>query len=327
MIKIEKLFKSFDGFSVLKNIDLSINKGDVFGIIGKSGSGKSTLLRCINGIESFEKGSLFINEIEINSLSDSELRKLKKKIGMVYQSFSLLTQLNVYDNVALPMRCWGYSNKEIEERVDYLLELVGLSDKKITRSTLLSGGQQQRVAIARALALDPDILLCDEATSALDPKTTKNILRLLRDINKNLGITLIVVTHEMDVIKSITDKVAIIEDGLVKDVGITSEIFFEMPPSLERLLAEDINLYDHDGIALQIFFSNSGDSTILSKLSRKFDFDVQILGGDFIADASSIMMDYLTISVPESIYEELVEYLHDHEIIWKRINIGDSNVI
>ena len=184
MIRIKGVNKYFGNTQVLKNINVEINKGEIFGLVGHSGAGKSTLLRCINGLESYEDGSITVNNKEIKDLTSKELREFRKDLGMIFQHFSLLERLNVYENVALPLECWGYSKEEINKKVDELLRLVGLENKAKDKPKHLSGGQKQRVAIARALALNPNILLCDEATSALDPNTTKSILSLLRDINK-----------------------------------------------------------------------------------------------------------------------------------------------
>ena len=221
MIRIKGVNKYFGNTQVLKNINVEINKGEIFGLVGHSGAGKSTLLRCINGLESYEDGSITVNNKEIKDLTSKELREFRKDLGMIFQHFSLLERLNVYENVALPLVCWGYSKEEINKKVDELLRLVGLENKAKNKPKHLSGGQKQRVAIARALALNPNILLCDEATSALDPNTTKSILSLLRDINKKLGITIIIVTHQMEVVKEVCNKVAILKDGKVLECGDT----------------------------------------------------------------------------------------------------------
>ena len=215
MIRIKGVNKYFGNTQVLKNINVEINKGEIFGLVGHSGAGKSTLLRCINGLESYEDGSITVNNKEIKDLTSKELREFRKDLGMIFQHFSLLERLNVYENVALPLECWGYSKEWINKKVDELLRLVGLENKAKNKPKHLSGGQKQRVAIARALALNPNILLCDEATSALDPNTTKSILSLLRDINKKLGITIIIVTHN-DAIKNMADRVITLRDGRIR---------------------------------------------------------------------------------------------------------------
>lgn len=229
--------KIFDGnVEVLKNINFNIEKGDIYGLVGRSGAGKSTLLRCINGLISYDTGSLKVYDKEINLFSERELREFRKKIGMIFQHFSLIERRSVYHNIAIPMECWGYKEKKIRERVMNLLNLVGLEEKADVRPRQLSGGQKQRVAIARALAMKPDILLCDEATSALDPNTTNAILELLYKINQEMGITIVMVTHQMDVVRRICRNMAIIENGTAEIKGNVEEIFKDDPPQLKRLL-------------------------------------------------------------------------------------------
>ena len=215
MIKIKNLNKYYGDVQILKNVDMEISKGEIFGIIGHSGAGKSTLLRCINGLEDYRDGSLTVEGQEVKGLNEKEIRELRKDLGMIFQHFSLLERKTVFENVALPLECFKYPKEEIEKKVMNLLELVGLADKKDAKPRNLSGGQKQRVAIARALALEPKVLLCDEATSALDPNTTKSILALLQDINEKLNITIILVTHQMEVVKQICTKVAVMELSLI----------------------------------------------------------------------------------------------------------------
>ena len=225
MIEINHLCKSFGTLEVLKDISLTVKTGEIYGLVGRSGAGKSTLLRCINGLENYDSGSLKIDGTEIRDLSKQEIRELRKGIGMIFQQFSLIERRSVYKNVALPMKCWKYDKERIDKRVHELLELVDIADKINDRPSVLSGGQKQRVAIARALALDSNLLLCDEATSALDPKTTRDILRLIQDINKRLGITVVVITHEMKVIEEICSRVAILDHGNLAETGTVEEVF------------------------------------------------------------------------------------------------------
>lgn len=213
MIEILNLQKFYGDTKVLRDINVEIDKGDIYGLLGVSGAGKSTLLRCINGLESYEAGSLKVNDVEVKNLNEKELRAFRKNIGMIFQQFSLLERKTVYENVALPMECWGYKKQDIDKKVKELLELVELGDKIKSKPKELSGGQKQRVAIARALTLDPQILLCDEATSALDPSITNSILELLKKINRELGITIVVVTHQMNVVKQVCNKMAILSKG------------------------------------------------------------------------------------------------------------------
>lgn len=229
MIKLENLYKTFNTSSgaveALKDINLTIEDGDIFGIIGMSGAGKSTLVRTINLLEKPTSGSVYFNDTEISSLSDKELRAIRRKITMIFQGFNLLMQRNCLRNVCFPLELSGVPKSEAKAKALELLDLVGLKDKASAFPAQLSGGQQQRVAIARALATNPDVLLCDEATSALDPKTTNSILDLISDINAKLGITVIVITHQMSVVESICKNVAILENGSVVESGRVEEVF------------------------------------------------------------------------------------------------------
>ena len=224
MIRIKGVNKYFGNTQVLKNINVEINKGEIFGLVGHSGAGKSTLLRCINGLESYEDGSITVNNKEIKDLTSKELREFRKDLGMIFQHFSLLERLNVYENVALPLECWGYSKEEINKKVDELLRLVGLENKAKNKPKHLSGGQKQRVAIARALALNPNILLCDEATSALDPISTNKMEELMDQLKKQY--TVVIVTHNMQQAGRIADKTAFFLSGEVVEYGKTEDIFY-----------------------------------------------------------------------------------------------------
>ena len=229
MIKLSKIEKIYKGASenvhALKGIDLNIERGEIYGIIGLSGAGKSTLVRCINMLERPTAGEVIVDGKNMMQLSESELRDARKNIGMIFQHFNLLSSATVYENIAFPLTLSKTPAAEIEKKVLPLLELVGLSDKANQYPAQLSGGQKQRVGIARALASDPKILLCDEATSALDPQTTKSILALIKDINKKLKLTVVVITHEMQVIKEICDKVAVISDGVIAERGSVLDVF------------------------------------------------------------------------------------------------------
>ena len=229
MIKFENVIKSFESearvVEAVKNVNLHIEKGKICGIIGFSGAGKSTLVRCINLLERPSSGKVFIDNTEITALSEKELRKKRKEIGMIFQQFNLFASRNVFDNVAYPLKYSGMKKEDIRKKVDSLLELVGLSDKAKAYPSQLSGGQKQRVAIARALANDPKILLSDESTSALDPQTTRSILKLLKELNEKLGITIVVITHEMQVVKEICHKVAVMEKGEVVEEGDVFTVF------------------------------------------------------------------------------------------------------
>ncbi len=219
MIKINSIYKTFSSkehtIDALDNVNLYIEQGKITGIIGASGAGKSTLLRVINRLEEQTSGEVFINDKDISKLNNYELRKLRQKVSMIFQHFNLLWSRNVKQNIALPLEIAGVSKKEIDERVANLIDLVGLNGRENSYPSMLSGGQKQRVGIARALANNPDILLCDEATSALDPETTNSILELLLDINKKFGITIVLITHEMGVVKKICDHVVVMKEGRV----------------------------------------------------------------------------------------------------------------
>ena len=229
MIKLLQVEKTYEGAAgpvkALKGINLEIKRGEIYGIIGLSGAGKSTLIRCINMLERPTAGKVVVDGQELTAMNDKQLRDVRKGIGMIFQHFNLLSSATVYENIAFPLRLAGADEKKISEKVTPLLELVGLKDKAGQYPAQLSGGQKQRVGIARALASDPKVLLCDEATSALDPQTTKAILELIRDINKKLQLTVVLITHEMQVIKEICDKVAVIENGVIAEEGTVQSPF------------------------------------------------------------------------------------------------------
>ncbi|EKQ55534.1 MULTISPECIES: ATP-binding cassette domain-containing protein [unclassified Clostridium] len=229
MINVTNVSKTFNTptgkVEVLKNIQFGIHRGDIFGIIGFSGAGKSTLIRCLNGLEKPDSGSIVIGENEITKLNRSELRNARKKIGMIFQQFNLFDSRTVYENIAFPLEISGYRKDKIKSRVEEILELVELSEKRDSYPLQLSGGQKQRVGIARALANEPDVLLSDEATSALDPQTTFSILELLRNINKRLNLTIVIITHELDVLRYCTNNMVVLEDGRIVETGDTENLF------------------------------------------------------------------------------------------------------
>lgn len=238
MIEIKQLYKSYGELEVLKDINLTVNTGEIYGLVGRSGAGKSTLLRCINGLENYQSGSLKIDGTEMKDLSKTQLREFQKEIGMIFQHFSLVERRNVYKNIALPMVCWKYKKEDIDKRVQELAKLVEISDKLYDRPKMLSGGQKQRVAIARVLSMNANLLLCDEATSALDPNTTQSVLNLLRELNQKLGITIVVVTHQMEVVRQICDTISILENGKISASGNVKEIFLKKTTSIIRVIGE-----------------------------------------------------------------------------------------
>ena len=318
MIKISNLNKYYGNTKILSDVNIHMQKGEIFGIIGHSGAGKSTLLRCINRLETYEDGSILVEDKEVKDLSENELRFLRKDLGMIFQHFSLLERKTVFENVALPLECFKYSKEEINKRVDELLKLVGIDDKKNQKPRNLSGGQKQRVAIARALALNPKVLLCDEATSALDPNTTKSILNLLQDINKKLKITIIMVTHQMEVIKQICSRVAIMEGGKVLEIGDTEELFLQNSKNLQKLVGEeDIVLPKGTNIRI-IFPKEISNDSIITSMARNLDIDFSIICGKLEKYREDILGS-LIINVSSEHKEKIKKYLDEKEVRWEEI--------
>lgn len=277
MIEITGLGKYFGDHKVLSDISLSVGKGDVFGIVGHSGAGKSTLLRCLNGLEGYSEGSVKVKGREVKDLNDVELKQLRRDMGMIFQNFNLMNRKNVFENIMFPLKVWGTPKAEAEARVNELLELVGLSAKRDEKVRNLSGGQKQRVGIARALALNPEILLCDEATSALDPKTTISILELLMDINQKLNVTIIAVTHQMEVVKMICNKVIILDGGRVVDSGDTDKLFLAPGPELRKLITDDYAVIPR-GTNIRLMFPREiANEGIVSKMARELGIDFSIV--------------------------------------------------
>ena len=245
MIEIKDLSKIYNTahgeFKAIENVNLTIEDGDIFGIIGMSGAGKSTLVRCINLLERPTSGQILIDGRDITGLKGKELLQLRRTIGMIFQRFNLLMQRTVEENVAYPLEICGYSKEERKKRVAELLEIVDLTSKAKNYPVQLSGGQQQRVSIARALANNPPILLCDEPTSALDTLTTNSLLELLKDINKKMGVTIIVITHEMSVVNKICNKVAVINDAHIIEEGYTKDVFAAPKEEMTRMLLKEIS--------------------------------------------------------------------------------------
>ncbi|EPY6472423.1 methionine ABC transporter ATP-binding protein [Clostridium sporogenes] len=316
MIEVSNLKKIIKDKVILEDINLSIKEGEVFGIVGHSGAGKSTLLRCLNGLESYEEGRIKINGEEIEKLSKKQLRILRKDLGMIFQSFNLLKRKNVFQNIALPLEIWGMSKNEINNRVKELLKLVDLEDKAYVKPHNLSGGQKQRVAIARALALETKILLCDEATSALDPKTTKDILNLLKDINGKLGITIVIVTHQMEVIKEICERVAIMDKGKIKSLGFSEELFLSPDKHLKKLLGEN-EVLPKDGVNIKIFFTKElSNESIITTMARELDMDISIVWGKLEKFRENVLGN-LVINVSKENKEKICDYLSLKSIVWE----------
>ena len=316
MIKLTSVKKNFGHVEVLKDISIEINEGEIYGLIGHSGAGKSTLLRCINGLESYDNGSVNVMGKEIKSLNKNELRAFRKDLGMIFQNFNLLNRKTVYKNIALPLEVWNYDKDKIKDRVLELLKLVDLEDKVNSKPGQLSGGQKQRVAIARALALNPKILLCDEATSALDPKTTKDILALLNKINKELGITIVVVTHQMEVVKEICEKVALLEDGILVAKGAVEEVFLKPGISIKKFLGEEENdTLPTSGVNIRILFpSKCSESAIITRMARELEIDFSIVGGKLEKFREDVLGS-LVINIDKSQKDMVLSYLEDKDII------------
>ncbi|ADK13542.1 MULTISPECIES: methionine ABC transporter ATP-binding protein [Clostridium] len=316
MIDINNVGKSFNNKSVLKSINLHIQEGEIFGIVGHSGAGKSTLLRCLNGLESYDAGSIKVMGKEVKDLKGKEIRTFRKNLGMIFQNFNLLNRKNVYDNISLPLEVWGLEKSKIKTRVKELLNLVGLSDKAKSMPSELSGGQKQRVAIARALALNPSILLCDEATSALDPNTTKSILELLRKINNEFKITIVVVTHQMEVIKEICSKIAIIDEGEIKTSGNVEEIFLKPGKNLKKLLGNDSLLPD-EGINIRIFFPKEiSQDNLITSMAIDLNIKFSIVWGKLERFRSDVLGS-LVINVNDKDKESICNYLSSKNVNWE----------
>lgn len=277
MIIVDDLCKNYDELEVLKGVSLHIEKGSIHGLVGISGAGKSTLLRSINGIEDFDSGSLRVMGQDVQNLNKRELSLFRRDIGMIFQNFALMERKNVYQNIAFPLECWNVDQSEIAEKVDNLLDMVGISEKKKEKPRNLSGGQRQRVAIARALALEPKILLCDEATSGLDPQTTNNILKLLLKINNELGITMVVVTHEMEVAKTLCDSISIMADGLIVETNNVERVFASQSEALKQLIGTNTFPVEGQREVLRLFLSSEifGQSILNNLTCAGFDYRLE----------------------------------------------------
>lgn len=330
---IEKIYDSPSGpVRAIKDISLHINRGEIYGIIGLSGAGKSTLVRCINLLERPTSGKVTVDGQDITAMSESQLRQARKSIGMIFQHFNLLSSATVYENVAFPLRLVNTPREKIDKKVTELLELVGLADKANQYPSQLSGGQKQRVGIARALASEPKILLCDEATSALDPQTTKAILQLIRDINAKLKLTVVVITHEMQVIKDICDKVAVIDKGVIAEKGNVLDVFTNPQQPITKefisvLLSNDlpvgfrereVHQEQFSGSILLIritFIGESANEPVISRLIKNFDLNVGILFGS-LDDIKGVPFGRLIISLDGRQLEiqEALEYVQKQNL-------------
>lgn len=322
MIEFKNVTKNFDGLLALNNVSFTIPSACIFGIVGKSGAGKSTLLRTINRLEEIDEGQILIDGVDITSLKGKELLKMRKNIGMIFQSFSLMQTKSVYNNIALPLQTYGYSKSEIKNKVEYLAEVVGIKEKLKEKPRNLSGGQCQRVAIARALALNPKILLCDEATSALDPQTTKSILKLLLEIKNKFDITIVMVTHQMEVVKEVCDRIAILNDGILQEEGYTDELFTNSSIAMKELTDEE-EIVPVTGVNIKISFpKESSEEPIITMMARELDIDFSIVWGKLEKFKDSILGS-LIINIDENNLEEVTKYLKAKNIIFNVVEKGE----
>ncbi|QII81797.1 methionine ABC transporter ATP-binding protein [Jeotgalibaca arthritidis] len=337
MIDLKDVSVIFQGdkqkkIKAVQNVSLHVNKGDVYGIVGYSGAGKSTLVRTINLLQRPTSGKVVINKKVITDLSEKELRQARKKIGMIFQHFNLMGSRTIFDNVAFPLKRSKLTKSQISKKVLELLDLVGLGDKADAYPSQLSGGQKQRVAIARALANDPEILLCDEATSALDPKTTSSILELLKKLNKDLGLTIVIITHEMQVVKEICNKVAVMEDGHVIEEGSLLEIFTSpqnqltkdfintathVDQGIDTVLAHPtlLNLKENDVLAKLSFVGGSTSEPLIAKLNNSFQVQGNILFGNVeILQETPVGTLLLVLSGSTEKIAEAIDYLQSNDV-------------
>ncbi|WP_209512780.1 methionine ABC transporter ATP-binding protein [Sedimentibacter acidaminivorans] len=318
---LEKKYISKDNIvTALNGINLDINEGDICGIIGMSGAGKSTLVRCINYLEKPTNGSVIIENKNLSSLNDKELRKVRQNIGMIFQQFNLLLQRNVEDNICFPLEISGMNKNECGKRAEELLKLVGLADKRKSYPSQLSGGQKQRVAIARALSTNPKILLCDEATSALDPTTTRSILSLLKEINKKLGITIVIITHEMSVVEEICDYVAIVDNGSLVEHGAVEEVFSH--PKTDA--AKKLVYHNNSSVAEMnskrciriVFDGKSSYEPVIANMVLECKAQVNILFAD-TRDINGKAFGQMVLQLPEDnlLADKIIYYLKDKKVV------------
>lgn len=332
LFNINKIFhQGTNAIHALTNINLHVPQGQIYGVIGASGAGKSTLIRCVNMLERPTSGEVFIDGQALTDLSEKELIFTRRTIGMIFQHFNLLSSRNVFDNIALPLELDNTPRAKIHQRVTELLKLVGLANKKDAYPASLSGGQKQRVAIARALANSPKVLLCDEATSALDPATTISILELLKDINRRLGLTILLITHEMDVVKRICDQVAIISEGRLIEQDSVSEVFshpktpiaqnfikstlvLDIPEDYQRRL-QMAPAADLSPLLKMEFTGKLVDAPLISMVARKFNIDINILSSqiDYSGGVKFGFMLAELHGLDEDI-EKSITFLEEHHV-------------
>ena len=328
MIELLNLTKSFKTknktIHALSDVSLTVEKGEIFGVIGTSGAGKSTLIRCVNLLEKPNEGKVIVDNIELTKLSDAQLTLERRKIAMIFQHFNLLSSRTVFDNIAFPLELEGKSKSAIKEKVNSLLDLVGLNDKAKDYPANLSGGQKQRVAIARALANDPKVLLCDEATSALDPATTKSILKLLKSINQKLNLTILLITHEMEVIKTICDKVAVIDHGKLAEQGNVEQIFTNTKQEITKgfiqsslnvelplVYQNSLSKIENNNPLVKFFINGNDDqSFVISNLFEKFQVKAKVISAQ-LEYVGNLSFGVLLVELQGEKINEALAYLEN----------------
>lgn len=333
MIQLQNVVKKYqtakNSILAVDDVSLTIQEGEIFGIIGYSGAGKSTLIRLLNGLEMPTGGSIQVGGFEMSAIRGKELRQARQKVSMIFQHFNLLWSRTVKQNIAFPLEIAGVPKKDRERKVNELIELVGLSGRENAYPSQLSGGQKQRVGIARALANDPEVLLCDEATSALDPETTDSILKLLTDINKRLGLTVVLITHEMNVIRKICHRVAVMEAGKVVEMGKVLDVFqspqaeitkrflsqVTEPEAAKEAMASIRKEYPDGQLIKLVFVGERTEQPVLAELIRRFELDVNIVQGN-ISHTQEGAYGTLILQLvgAKELIQEAIQYLHQQEV-------------
>ena len=335
MIRLENVTKEFkvkgNTVTAVNDVSLEINKGEIFGIIGFSGAGKSTLVRCMNLLEIPTSGAVYFNDNDLIKASSKELRTYRRQMGMIFQQFNLLEQRTVLGNVLYPLELAGINKAEAKEKARKLLDIVGLNEKENAYPSQLSGGQKQRVAIARALATDPEVLLCDEATSALDPLTTRGVLDLIKKINKEMGVTIVVITHEMKVVEQICDRVAIMNKGVVEEIGYVKEIFVNPKSETSRKLVfsgEGKNEVKTDRRCIRIVFDGiSSYEPVIADLILKTGVKLNILGAN-TEDIGGVAYGQMLIERPDDKTVEVIKkYLDDKSLKYEEIDTNEKSEV
>jgi len=323
MLSVKNLTKTYPTkqglLYALKNVSVEINKGEIFGFIGLSGAGKTSLARCISSLEKADSGEILLEGVDITKQKGAVLRKTRKKMGFVFQHFNLLMNSTVFENIAFPLRIAVKSREMINTRVNELLELVGLSDKSDAYPATLSGGQKQRVGIARALAAEPQLVICDEATSALDPDTTKSILALIKQIGAKTGVTFLVITHEMDVIKELCTHVAVMEDGEIIEQGPVLEVLTApKTPTAKRFFSRDYidaGWLNTRRVFRAVFIGETAKQGFIHDVIRKFEIELSILSGN-IENVGGTMVGSLILEITgeDEILTQVQEYFHENNV-------------